>query len=1156
MRGVYSAHPVNPTTLGPYRLDGRLGEGGMGEVFRAFDTRLNRPVALKVMRLGGDERIVSSERFVREARAASALNHPNIVIVHEIGNTPEGDPYFVQEFIDGVTLRSRLGERQPLQAIVDIGTQTARALGAAHAAGIVHRDIKPENVMIRGDGLVKVLDFGLARRVDVDAPATAEDTQLNTVPGILLGTPAYMSPEQASGETAGPATDVFALGVLLYEMAAGRRPFTAPTAVALVARIISDVPPPIPPADPPLPRALSDVIFAMLEKEPERRPTAREVEQQLAALQPGSGVIELPPIAASAASVTVGRDAQRAQLLRAYGRAKAGRSVIVAITGEPGIGKTNLVEEFFYDLVRRGERPSVARGRCSESLAGAEAYLPVLEVLDSLMRSGGGASAAAATIKAVAPSWYVQVASLSDGGAISEFREPGQAPSPERMKRELTALLHELSRRQPLVIFIEDLHWADVSTVDLLNYAAARFADMRVLVVTNYRPSDMAIAKHPFLAVRTELQARGLFEEIELKFLTAEDITRYLALQFPGNRFPADFAAAIHAKTEGSPLFMADLIRYLHDTGAIVEEGKGWTLAGGVPEAARDLPESMRAMIARKIEQVDERDRRLLLAASVQGADFDSATIAEAAGIDPAEVEERLDALERVHVFVRRGDEYEFADRTLTLQYQFVHVLYQNVLYGSLQPTRRAALSGAVAAALVKHHGDDVAAVAGRLAVLFEGARDFAAAARHFFMAAQRAVSLFAFREGLTLAERGIDGLRGLPEGADRQQLELGLQMIRGLCLRAVKGWAAPELERAFARARQICQELHDPPELFPVLWNLTFYRMIRGDLEQVSADTKTLMAQAEASGTNAFMMAVDHVAGVSNEFIGNFLDSHRLLERARERHVPAEHQAYNAMFGIDPGMVARAMSARPLWALGYPDQALARSRETIALGRSQRQPVTFVFALLVAQGIHLYRGEAAEAIALGDEIIALCREHEFPQEAEWARGFQGSAMALQGRSAAGAAELRSALDALLALRSGLTRTMFLSLLADACLRDGRADDGLAAVHEGFAHAERTFEHGFLSELHRLRGQLLRLKGEQQSAEESLRTAVDVARNRHAKSFELRAATALATLLTESGRAGEARTLLAPVYDWFTEGHGTADLEAARAALALTGQVS
>jgi predicted ATPase len=1153
---------MEPTTLGHYRLDERIGEGGMGEVFRAFDTRLNRPVAVKVMRARrrGDRAV---KGFLREARAASALNHPNIVIIHEIGETPAGDHFIVQELIQGRTLRSTLKASAgpaTLDTLVEVGSQIARALGAAHAGGVVHRDIKPENIMIRADGFVKVLDFGLAFHTgdeDTVDLTTRTHAEADTLPATFTGTPSYMAPESVNGEMAGAAGDIFALGVVLYEMAAGRRPFGGLTSASVVASIVSDEPVPLGRVNRGIPPAFDELVMVMLRKEPALRPSAKEVERALAAIResdPGEAVAP-----AAVRRTTVGRESQRAQLMRAYARVKQGRSLIVALTGEPGIGKTSLVEDFLPELIARGERPTIARGRCSETLAGSEAYLPILDVLDALLHRHDGPSLAT-VIKAVAPTWYLQVATPSIGesttveSALSgEARQAQPAASQERMKRELGALLQEISRIQPVVLFIDDLHWADISTVDILNYLAGRFSDMRVLVVTSYRPADMALANHPFVAIRSDLQSRGLFEEIGLGFLETADVEHYLALEFPGHGFPRDFAGSIHAKTEGSPLFMVDLLRYLRDTGGIVQEKGTWIVARGVPDVPKDLPESVRGMIARKIEQVDEQDRRLLLAASVQGSEFDSAIVGEAAKMEPGEVEDRLEKLERVHVFVSRGDEQEFPDGTLTLKYRFVHVLYQNVLFASLQPTRRVTLGKAIVAALMAHYGKDAPSIAPRLAVLFETARDFAASAQFFFIAAQRAVALFGFREALSLAERGLDGLETLPEGPERLQLELGLQMIRGLALRSVKGWAAPELESTFTRARALCQQLGDPPELFPVLWNLAFFNMIRGDLALVREQTATLMRQAEQAGRPAFLMAVHHVAGVASEFIGDFAESSRLLERAREFHMPPQHDAYNAMFGIDPGMVARAMSSRPLWALGYPDRAMARSAETIALCRSQRQPVTFVFALIVAQGVHLYRGETAQAIMLGDEIVALCREYEFPQEAEWARGFQASAMALEGRTAEGVAQLRASLAALHALRSGLTRTMFLSLLADALLRDGRAAEGLEVIDEGFAHAERTIERGFLAELHRVRGELLLLQGDEAAAEASLRQALDVSRQQQARAFELRAATSLARLLLASGREPGARAALEPVYRWFTEGRTTADFVAARTLLSEIG---
>ena len=227
---------------------------------------------------------------------------------------------------------------------------------------------------------------------------------------------------------------------------------------------------------------------------------------------------------------------------------------------------------------------------------------------------------------------------------------------------------------------------------------------------------------------------------------------------FPEHRFPADFPALIYAKTEGSPLFMADLLRYLRDTGRIAEEKGTWVLARSMSELPKDLPESVRSMIARKIEQLDEQDRKLLLAASVQGHKFDSATVSEAVEMDAADVEERLEMLERVHVFVKRGDEHEFPDLTLTLHYQFVHVLYQNMLYASLQPTRRATLSGRVARALMTHHGSQTAPIAARLAVLFETARDFAESAQYYFTAAQHAVGSVRVSRSVVTGRTRLEG--------------------------------------------------------------------------------------------------------------------------------------------------------------------------------------------------------------------------------------------------------------------------------------------------------------------------------------------------------------------------------------------------------------
>jgi len=1118
----------------------------MGEVYLALDTVLERRVALKLLGENNPDD-GARKRLLREAKAAAVIDHPYVCKVYEVGESRDR-AFIAMEYLEGESLAERL-RRGPLawDEFRGLAAEILEALAKAHSQGVAHRDLKPSNIMLASDGHVKLVDFGLAKRMigqedETESALTAHEA--------VAGTIVYMSPEQFRGLAVDCRTDIFSLGLVFFEALAGAHPFRRRSSLETAMAMLSAPAPPIAGASGPLPQGLGRIVARMLSKEVEDRyQSAQEALADLRALlgsQAAATGAEEPAAAAPAAPrMTVGRESQRDALRRAYARVKGGRSLLLAVSGEPGIGKTCLVEDFLAELAAGRAQPVVTRGRCAEQLAGAEAYLPLLEALDNLLRGGAGAAVHTA-MKTIAPTWYLQTAAAgSDGAEMSGLRDL-PAGSQERMKRELAALFAEISQSQPLVVFIEDLHWADISTVDVLNFLASRFAGMRVLVLVTYRPAEMAAAQHPFPSISHDLQARGLFDDLSLDFLDLADVEGYLALAFPGHAFPPSFAAMIHSRTEGSPLFVVDLVRYIHDGGGIRQQSGRWALAGPLPESPRELPASTRGMIARRIEMLDSEDRRLLVAASVQGDEFDTATLAEAVGVDPAEVEERLEAIERVHVFVKRGEEREFPDRTLTLRYRFVHVLYQNVLYASLQPTRRAALSGRVARALVARNGAEIGAIAGRVALLFEAARDFASGAQYFFAAAQHAVGLFAFREALSLAERGLMSVRALPDGPAAKQLELGLQMVKGVALRSITGWATPELEETFARARAICHDLGDPPPTFPVLWAITLFHLIRGNLIECRLRADELMAKARATGEPAFLMAAHHMAGVSREFMGEMVESSRLLERARELHVAAEHPAYVAMYGVDPGMIARAMSSRPLWALGYPDRALERGRETLAIARTQREPLTCSFAMLVLQGVLAYRGDGAEAVELGHECIAICREHGLPQEAEWSRSFQGAALVGLGRVGEGIDLLTDSLAVQARIKTQLARPMYLALLAEGLRQADRIDDGLKLVEEGLACAERLAEGGYVAELYRMRGELLRRAGRHEVAERCLRQALACAAGQHAKSFELRAATGLASLLAASGRAAEARATLAPIYGWFTEGLATTGLVAAR----------
>ena len=1141
------------TTCKQYRIDALLGRGGMGKVYRAQDTRLDRLVAIKAMAAGARRAGLPADSFLQEARAASALNHPNIVTIHEIIETDTGDLLMVQEFVPGRTLRDHVNAPLPIDRVVDIARQLVRAIGAAHRAGVVHRDIKPENVMVRPDGYVKVLDFGLAHRTvtdSMDTVATAEVLQKITTEGPIIGTLAYMSPEQAAGQGVDSATDVFSLGIVFYEMLTGRRPFQGSAAFSVLHAILSEHPAPPSRLNPEVPPPLDALVLAMLAKEPSARPTTEGIEAEL---NTASGTSAFAAPVSAFVRHVVGRDREGARLVSLLPGVAAGRGMMVAVVGEAGIGKTSLVEEVLAEIDRGPYRPVIARGKCSERLAGAEAYLPILEILDNLLHSttGGGF---VEMMKHVAPTWYVQVAPLApESSGTREITEDIKSTSQERMKRELAAYFQDVSRVRPLVLLLEDLHWADASTVDVLNYLAGRFDGTRLLVLVTYRPSDMAVARHPFLPVARQLQAANAFVECPLGYLDRADVERYLGLEFPGHGLPPSFVTLIHEKTEGHPLFMVDLVRYLRDRGDLVRTGGRWNLTHTTADVARELPETVRGTIGRKIDRLEEMDRRLLTVASVQGHEFDTVIISDVLALDPADVEDRLAALDEIHRLVQPVRTYELPDRALSVRYRFAHVLYQNVLYGSLQPTRRASFAGKVARALVAHHGADPPALAAELALLCETAREFTTSAQYFSLAAQQAMRIFGFREALSLAERGLAVVGAIPAGPARTQQELALRMAKGAALRSTTGWATPDIEQTFERARQLCRELGDPPPVVPVLWAITLFHLIRGNLLECRARADELMTLVRDSDTAHQRVAAHHMAGVAREFIGDMAESSRLLERARELHIPAEHDLYLALYGTNLGILARAMSSRPLWALGYPDRALERALETRAIADAVREPMARAFARLVLHGILAYRGDAVEALAVGEENIALCREHGLPQEAEWSRSFQGSAFISLGRYDEGLALLRDSVAVQEQLKTYLARPMFLAVLADGLRQAERVDEGLDAVEEGFAFAARTAEGGYVAELHRVRGQLLQLRGDLDGAEASLRAALAYAGRQTAKSLELRAAAALARLLRDTGRATEGRALLQTVHDWFTEGFATADLADARTLLSEIG---
>ncbi len=1142
-----------------YEVVEQLGRGGMGVVFKAHDANLARHVALKFLPAEYARDPERLERFRREARTASALNHPHICTVHAL-DEHAGRPFIVMEFIDGLTLRALVRRRPAVEEVARLVGQAAQALAAAHAAGVVHRDVKPENIMARADGYVKVLDFGLARR----PPAAAEPSPpgRDTHPGTFLGTAAYMSPEQARGQPADSASDVFSLGIVLYELTTGRHPFEADSAIGTLLAIGSAHPVPPSRLSPEVPAALDGLVEAMLHKQAPLRPTAAEVAATLAAVAEGAA---RRPDQAAAPRPLVRRERELAFLRAALDEADAGRGSLVCVAGEPGIGKTTLVEDFLAELAVPGRPMLVARGQCSERLAGTEAYLPVIDALGDLLRGEKGGSAAR-LMKVVAPTWYAQIAP-----AAPSPTDISRAPSQPAMLREFCNFAQEIARLGTLILFFDDVHWADGSTVDLLGHLGRHCPTLRVLVIVTYRPTELLLGPHPFHRVRLELQGKGACTELALGFLNRTDVDRYLALAFPGHAFPADFAGLIHARTEGSPLFMTDLLRYLRERGVLApsplplspegrgeedkaprppgERGRGegaggrWTLARELPDLHRELPESVRGVIQRQLERLGEADRRLLAAAAVQGPEFDSAVVAGALALDPAEVEDRLQVLDRVHGLVRLVRELEFPDRTLTQRYVFVHVLYQQALYTELSPSRRAALAAALARALEARHGEQGPEAAAALACLYEVGRDFARAARQCYRAAKNAARVYAHQEAAELSRRGLRLLKGLPDTLERAGLELPLQTMLGLQLQVTQGYAAPEATRAYSRARELCQRGSGGTPPFPVLWGLWLSCKVRSELAKALVLAEELGALARQLNDADLVLQAQQALSVTTLCRGEPAATLRHMERGVALYDPERHRMASHQFGQDPGVACKAFGAVALWLLGRPDEAVRLSGEAVRLSHELWQPSSQALALHFAAMLHQLRRDGPSTRACAETCHAFASEHSL---SFWLAGggiLTGWAQAACGDTEEGTARLRRGLRDWDATGSVTYKTYHLGLLAEVLAGQGRVEESARLLNEALALAGQTGEGLYEAELYRLRGELrLRGTGGPAAAEKDFRRALDLARRQEAKSLELRAAMSLTRLDRQLGRPDEARAALAEVYGRFTEGFDTPDL--------------
>src|ERR1700733_1596898 len=484
MHGRAPVHLAPGVRLGPYQLEALLGEGGMGEVFRARDTRLGRPVAIKVIRAEQAQRPDFRIRFQREARATAALNHPHICTLYDVGEQ-EGASYLVMEYVEGQTLAARLREGPlPLDQLLRRATEASQALAAAHERGIIHRDLKPANLMLTPAG-VKVLDFGLAKFSGPKSPAM-DATGAHTI----LGTPAYMSPEQTRGEELDPRSDLFSFGCVLYEAATGVRPFRGSSLPEILREVVSGHPRPPSSLRPELPAGWDSILMRTLAKDRDRR--YQSAADLFSALEELRGGVQLPGprLEERQPDPVFGREKELGKLEELLSSAMQGSGRVVLVSGEPGIGKTALTGMFVYRAKKHNADLLLARGACVEQYGAGEAYLPFLDVLGSLLQSPGR-ERVVALLRRHAPTWCLQFPAVFSSGAIDQILREATGATKDRMLRELGDALAALTAETPVLLVLEDMHWTDPGSVDMLRHLAERAHGQRLLLLVTARPEDI-----------------------------------------------------------------------------------------------------------------------------------------------------------------------------------------------------------------------------------------------------------------------------------------------------------------------------------------------------------------------------------------------------------------------------------------------------------------------------------------------------------------------------------------------------------------------------------------------------------------------------------------------------------------------------------------
>jgi class 3 adenylate cyclase/predicted ATPase len=833
----------------------------------------------------------------------------------------------------------------------------------------------------------------------------------------------------------------------------------------------------------------------------------------------------------------VGRRDELKQLRDRWADALAGNGQAVLVNGEAGIGKSRLVHALTEQVAVRHAWLTACQGSPYHQ---DTAFYPFVDLFDRVVLHVAGSESAADKLQKLKEFFEQSGLPLGDAlpglcsllsisaGVTPAFAE---LPADQQKRQSMEAVLNIVRRRaeqQPVVLIIEDLHWVDPTTIDLLGFVVDRIQNARLLALFTCRPE-----------FHNPWTGRPNVTEMTLDRLPPNEAVEMLHRVTNGNALPDEIVADVVDKTDGVPLFIEELTKTLLETGLLEEKAGRYEVAGPLPPLA--IPNTLHDSLMARLDRLATTKSLAQLGAAI-GREF-SYTLLRA--VSPWSEELLADGLQQL---VRA----EFLHQQGALPkatYRFKHALIQDAAYQSLLKSTRQQHHQRIASTMESEFPETVATQPELLAQHYTEAGLTEHAVPYWHAAADRALGRHANQEATNHASRGLTLLASLGETPARAKQELELSLVLGAAKSFVTGPGS--VDTTYARARELARQVGTTTQLFPALAGMAYAQIVHGHMREARTLAAEFLELAE-SVQDPLVYATGHwLMAYTAWWQGDILDVRRHSRRCLEFYDPKQHRDGIATYNNNAGVVCGYLDPMATWVLGYPMEATQAMERAVAHARQLEHPQSLSVTLLFAAQLSQFRRDAMAAKVSAEQALAISTEHGFHAISLWCLLPRGWALVQQGEVAAGIADFREAMERRRAFGMGAVWPWYLALAAEAYGADEQFEDGLRALDEAMQWVCRNGERLYEAEVHRIRGELLlrRPAPDPARAEACFVDALCVAREQEAKSWELRAATSLARMRQEFGRREDARALLEPIYLWFTEGFDTADLQDAKALL-------